>query len=1074
MYKKILQLVFCAIILQFNSWAQYCTATYSIGTSSGDYIGQVTLGTINNVTLGAPAPNYTYYAGQSTSLLPTNPYTLTVAPGTYASGNVIAAWIDYDQNLVYDASEKLGEVTINAAFPASATINFTPPVTAIPGLTRMRVREVFVGAPIDPCSAETFGEVEEYDINMIPLTPCAGNPVAGSVAPLNPTFCAGQTVNLNAVGFTLAGGLTYQWQQSTNGGATWINAVGGFGSTQPTYQTPALNSTTMYRMYIICTNSGASDTSSTTTVNITGPAYATLPYSQDFENWADYCATKDVPDDSHWLNAPSTGVNSWRRNDEGGTAGWTAATSGNYIPASSSGNYSARFHSYYTNLTGNLDLFVDCSQQIGTKTLFFDYFNDNTIGGGFDYLEIQISTDGGFTFAPQGNFNNSSTWQNFSLPITSNTPNTIIRFIAHGDFNFDSDLALDNIMVLSPCTGAPVAGDIQPTTPCANVPFNLYLMNNVLAGGLVYTWESAPSSTGPWTFVNVTSAPFVNTQIGAPTYFRCIVNCPASGLSDTTAPWLIDLATFYYCYCNSQSTSLSTPQNIGNVTIYNAQNTAVLNNGIATPLLSNPSPLNFYTNFYNLTPTEIYRDSTYSSFVTAFSQFGWFSNGYSKIYIDYNRDGVYDPISEQACGGFVNSPNNQMGSNFTVPSSAAFGLTGMRVVYEVFGTASSVDPCSSYFDGETENYIVNISLPPCATPPNAGTITISDTLTCPGYSVFLEDVGHDVTYNGLTFNWQYSTDGVNYSDIPSAVLDTLTFTVNSDTWFRFRTTCNGTSNGYSNIVKVSMSPPFACYGNSQAVGGLLDSSDIGAFIVADPATNNNIFTYITGGPHLNNPMAIKRRTDYTGAGVMDLYADSTYKLSIFHIIKTASHADAKVTVFIDYNNNQAYDVPNERVFSGIADINNFYLNAEIVTPPSPALNVGTGLRIVLNNDVSPNAASDNGVGTYISGETEDYLVRFKLKPIFPTSIENNDAIQQIGVYPNPTSGIVYVGLKANEAIQLKMTVLAMTGTIIEEREMKADKGNFVTEFDMSKLAKGTYMIKIASNKGNFIRRVVVE
>ncbi|MBP6625348.1 MAG: T9SS type A sorting domain-containing protein, partial [Chitinophagaceae bacterium] len=460
--------------------------------------------------------------------------------------------------------------------------------------------------------------------------------------------------------------------------------------------------------------------------------------------------------------------------------------------------------------------------------------------------------------------------------------------------------------------------------------------------------------------------------------------------------------------------------------------------------------------------------------VTAFSQFGWFSNGYSKIYIDYNRDGVYDPISEQACGGFVNSPNNQMGSNFTVPSSAAFGLTGMRVVYEVFGTASSVDPCSSYFDGETENYIVNISLPPCATPPNAGTITISDTLTCPGYSVFLEDVGHDVTYNGLTFNWQYSTDGVNYSDVPSAVLDTLTFTVNSDTWFRFRTTCNGTSNGYSNIVKVSMSPPFACYGNSQAVGGLLDSSDIGAFIVADPATNNNIFTYITGGPHLNNPMAIKRRTDYTGAGVMDLYADSTYKLSIFHIIKTAYHADAKVTVFIDYNNNQTYDVPNERVFSGIADINNFYLNAEIVTPPSPALNVGTGLRIVLNNDVSPNAASDNGVGTYISGETEDYLVRFKLKPIFPTSIENNDAIQQIGVYPNPTSGIVYVGLKANEAIQFKMTVLAMTGTIIEEREIKADKGNFVTEFDMSKLAKGTYMIKIASNKGNFVRRVVVE
>ncbi len=1057
-----------------NVNAQYCTASYTTGTSAGDYIGMVSLGSINNVTSGAGSPYFTYYAGQVTSILPTMPYTLTVAPGTYPSGNVIAAWIDYNQDLVYDATEKLGEVTINAAYPTSATISFVPPVTASTGLTRMRVREVFVGAPIDPCTSETYGEVEEYDIDIVPLTPCTGAPVAGTISPATSSYCAGTSVNLTASGFTLAGGLNFQWQESTNGGASWTNVVSGVGANTPYYQTYPLNTTTMFRLYVECTNSSLADTSSTAVVNIAGPTYALLPYTQDFETWIDYCSTKDVPDDGHWLNTPSTGDEAWRRNDEGGTAGWVAPTGGNYIPASSSGAHSARFHSYFTSLTGNLDLFVDCSQQAGTKTLFFDYLNDNTQGFGFDYLEVLVSTDGGVTFTSQGNFNNSTTWQTNNLSIVSNAPNTIVRFMAHGDFNFDTDVALDNIMVLPPCTGSPIAGNIAPITPCANVPFNMTLVNNNLQGGLTYTWESAPTATGPWTFVNVTNGPVVNTQIATPTYFRCIVTCTGSGLSDTTIAAYIDLATFYYCYCNSQSTSLTTPQNIGNVTLLNAQSTAVLNNGNALPLLGNTSAVNFYTNFYNLTPTPIFKDSTYSAQVTAFSQFSWFSNGYSKIYIDYNRDGIYDPATEMATGGFVNSPSNQMASTFLVPSSAQFGITGMRVVYEVNGTASSVDPCSTYTNGETENYLVNITLPPCATPPVAGSITISDTLTCPGYSVFLEDQGHDVYFNGLTFNWQYSTDGINFSDVPGANLDTLTFTVNSDTWFRFRTTCNLTSNGYSNVVKVSMSAPFACYGNSQAVGGLLDTSDIGAFIISDPSTNNNIYSFITGGPHLLNPMAIKRRSDYTGAGVMDLFADSTYNLSIYHIIKHGQHSDAKVTVFIDYNNNQVYDIPGERVFSGISSTANYYLNGSIQTPVSPAINVGTGLRIVLNNDISNNPASDNGVGIYTSGETEDYLVRFKYKPIFPAGVDQISAIQQVGVYPNPTSGLVYVGLTIREAIDFNLAILSVTGATLQEKSFSAGKGNFVTELDMSGFAKGTYMLKISSKQGNFVRRVVVE
>jgi hypothetical protein len=153
------------------------------------------------------------------------------------------------------------------------------------------------------------------------------------------------------------------------------------------------------------------------------------------------------------------------------------------------------------------------------------------------------------------------------------------------------------------------------------------------------------------------------------------------------------------------------------------------------------------------------------------------------------------------------------------------------------------------------------------------------------------------------------------------------------------------------------------------------------FIIADSTSNTNIHSYITGGPHLSNPMAVKNRTDRTSFGAMQLETDSAYKFAIYHIMRNANHSDAKVTVFIDFNNNQVYDIPQERVFSGVAGVSTYYLFGYVRTPLFPAINTATGLRVVLNNDLGSSAASDNGVGLYESGETEDYLVTFKYKQL---------------------------------------------------------------------------------------------
>lgn len=146
----------------------YCVPTYSSGTGYGDYISLVQLGSINNATGASTSPYYTYYSSLSTDLLPSTSYTITLSQGTYSSGNYIAVWIDFNQNGTFDASEKLGTVNIGPT-PAQGTISFIVPAAAATGSTRMRVREVWNNSTFDACTSYSYGETEDYNVNILSL-----------------------------------------------------------------------------------------------------------------------------------------------------------------------------------------------------------------------------------------------------------------------------------------------------------------------------------------------------------------------------------------------------------------------------------------------------------------------------------------------------------------------------------------------------------------------------------------------------------------------------------------------------------------------------------------------------------------------------------------------------------------------------------------------------------------------------------------------------------------------------------------------------------------------------------------
>lgn len=106
-----------------------------------------------------------------------------------------------------------------------------------------------------------------------PPLPCTDTPTAGTVSPVLSTVCTGAAPGVRTVtgSSTGASGFAYQWEESTDGGGTFVNATGGTGATTISYTPPVFAGTDIqYRLKVTCTPSGLSAYSSISEVK--GPA----------------------------------------------------------------------------------------------------------------------------------------------------------------------------------------------------------------------------------------------------------------------------------------------------------------------------------------------------------------------------------------------------------------------------------------------------------------------------------------------------------------------------------------------------------------------------------------------------------------------------------------------------------------------------------------------------------------------------------------------------------------------------------------------------------------------------------
>ncbi len=233
------------VLLGSAARAQYCNSAFTNVTY--EFLTNVNYAGINN-TSGANTGGPVNYTSQVATVVQGASYPLSVTMDPDAN-DYIYAWIDWNHNnILNDAGEQYILVS-NSSLAGPHVLNIATPPSALTGNTRMRVMVDWNNATPNPCRSATYGEAEDYTVNVQApscnlVTGLGSSGVTSAAATISWTCtgCSGNyIVEYGAAGFTP--GLN---GSAGVGGTIW---TGGPVASSPVTLT-GLNSLTNYTVYV--------------------------------------------------------------------------------------------------------------------------------------------------------------------------------------------------------------------------------------------------------------------------------------------------------------------------------------------------------------------------------------------------------------------------------------------------------------------------------------------------------------------------------------------------------------------------------------------------------------------------------------------------------------------------------------------------------------------------------------------------------------------------------------------------------------------------------------------------------
>jgi len=336
-----------------------------------------------------------------------------------------------------------------------------------------------------------------------------------------------------------------------------------------------------------------------------------------------------------------------------------------------------------------------------------------------------------------------------------------------------------------------------------------------------------------------------------------------------------------------------------------------------------------------------------------------------RVYIDYNNNGVFNLPEELAF-----SSEDTLQTHFGTVNTPDWVVTGsilrMRVISDF--SVETIDPCTNQDSGQTEDYGVVFT----AVSAPVSDFSADNTILCTANTVNFTNL----SANGSS-GWSWSFSGgdpsTSTANAPSVDYDTAgAYDVSLTVTNAAGTGNTETKTGY---IAVYDPPVSAC---TVTTTDLTNNYGMGIYNVNFESIDNITGDAVTDGGY----------QDFSCSRMAGLEIGGSYPITV----TTGPANDEDVRVYIDYNNNGVFDLPDELAFS--SDDTGQTHSGTIVIPSDAA--VGSLLRMRVISDADFNTINPCTDQTY--GQAEDYAVLIRFAAEMPvvsttaaTSITYNSA-----------------------------------------------------------------------------------
>lgn len=151
-----------------------------------------------------------------------------------------------------------------------------------------------------------------------------------------------------------------------------------------------------------------------------------------------------------------------------------------------------------------------------------------------------------------------------------------------------------------------------------------------------------------------------------------------------------------------------------------------------------------------------------------------------------------------------------------------------------------------------------------------------------------------------------------------------------------------------------------------------------------------------------------------------------------------------------------------------------FVDQSTFTPSLWLWDFGDGTTSTLQNPTHVFQSNGNYVVCLSAGNTCGSNNTCDTVNITVVGIEEPAFGQSLELYPNPTNGQVFVKLQLPEALDLRVSIVDLLGREVRSYEELNVSGTYQREFNLSNLGKGIYMLRIESEQGSLVRKIIKE